>query len=686
MRVSLNWIREIVPVDADTASIAHRLTMAGLEIEGIETAGDDSILEVNVTPNRPDCLSVIGIAREVAAAFRTGLRLPECVLPESTPPSDISVEISDPDLCNRYTGRSVWGVSVKGSPQWMKTRLEASGIRSINAVVDITNYVLLETGHPLHAFDADRLADRKIVVARAGNERSVRTLDEAERTLSSDMLLIRDGKHPVAIAGVMGGLGSSVDENTKNVFIESAHFQPPSIRRTSKLLGLKTESSYRFERGTDIVGLEYALNRAAQLMHEICGGTIGSLVDAYPVPYVPWTIVVPYDRVNSILGTSLSADEIAGILRALEIRVTQQPDHCLASPPSFRSDLQETIDIIEEIARCHGYDHIPVTLPVAALPEKMPGGRHIFFRKLRNACRAAGMNEVINYSFMDPADLDLLGIAPQDSSRRTVQIRNPLRQEECLMRTTLVPGLLRNLLFNLSRQCRDIRLFETGRVFINEEEQLPAEGMRCAGVFYRERGRDLWQEQVPAFYAVKGMLEALFDELKIGGILFARSEDPFLHSGKSADIFLGNSRVGSFGELSPDVVHRLALKLLKPEIIVFEMNADLMLSLHNEASRYAPIPKYPTIERDIAMIVDEAVAAGDILAQVRSYDSDVIEQAEIFDHFRGGSIPAGKKSLGLRVVYRSSKGTLTDAEVESVHGGLVASLLKSFDATLRGTA
>ena len=312
MRASLEWIKDFAEVEAPASEVAARLTMAGLEIEGMETIDGDTVMEVNVTPNRPDCLNILGIAREVATAFGLPLKKPPFAIDAGVSKGDISIEIKAPDLCSRYSGRMITGVKVGESPEWIRKRLERCGIRAINNVVDVTNYVLLELGHPLHGFDADRISGNRIRVDRAGQERVIRTLDGVERKVSSDTLLIWDGREPVAIAGIMGGEGSAVDENTKNVFLESAYFDPSSIRRSSKALGLKSESSYRFERGTDIEFLEAALNRAALLIRETAGGTIHEIVDVYPGKFVPSKIEVKYDKVNALLGTAISKEEMLG--------------------------------------------------------------------------------------------------------------------------------------------------------------------------------------------------------------------------------------------------------------------------------------------------------------------------------------------------------------------------------------
>lgn len=684
MQVSLDWIKDFVDIKTAPEEVAHRLTMAGLEIEGMESDDGDVIMEVNVTPNRPDCLSILGIAREVAAVFDLPLRTRGVVISGTKNPSDIQVEIDDPELCGRYTGRSITGVDIKDSPEWMKKRLGKCGIRSINNVVDITNYVLLEFGHPLHAFDADKIQKKKIRVARAGENRKIVTLDGIERTLQEDTLLIWDGKGPVAVAGIMGGEGSSVDERTKNVFLESAYFIPSSIRKSSKMLGLKSESSYRFERGTDILFLESALNRATLLIQELAGGTISEIVDAYPLKFEQPEISVLYRKVNFLLGTELENERILKILSRIGIKTEDMGDSFIAFPPAFRGDIKDPVDIVEEVARCHGYENIPVRVPKTVLPDGILNMKERTLHEIREAIRKSGFNEVINFSFMNSADLDMLSIPENDERRKHIGLMNPLRQEECLMRTTLVPSLINNFLYNLSRDVRDIRFFELARIFIDTGKQLPSEGLRLGGILYQEDLPALWKENVPAFFFVKGALQALFDEMKIIGCSFSPSEQVFLHKGKSADITAGEKNIGFMGELGPNIIERLGLKVHKPEIVVFELDLDMILSLIPERMVFYQIPKYPFIQRDIALIIDKDITSAEVMDVIHDYRSEFIEKVELFDYYKGKNIPQDKKSLAFRIIYRSKDRTLTDSEVEAIHSSLAGYIKKKTGGEIRG--
>ncbi|GAB4484364.1 MAG: phenylalanine--tRNA ligase subunit beta [Thermodesulfovibrionales bacterium] len=687
MRVSLDWIKDFAAVDAPAQEIAHRLTMAGLEIEGMESAGSDVLMEVNVTPNRPDCLSIIGIAREVSALYGVPLKIPAHAL-RSERPSDVTVRIADPALCGRYAGRSVFGVKVGDSPEWMRQRLEKCGIRSINNIVDVTNYVMLEYGQPLHAFDADLLGGRAIRVAAAGERLRMRTLDGGEREIPAETLLIWDDREPVAIAGIMGGEGSSVSERTANVFLESAHFNPASIRKSSKILGLRSESSYRFERGTDIEFLRAALDRAAGLLQDIAGGTVGEAVDAYPVPYAAREITVPYRTVNALLGTDVAPGQMREILERISIRTEDRGATLAAFPPAFRGDLTSGVDLIEEVARCYGYDRIPARRPRTEISDGILNSRERLLRNVKEAMRRAGFSEVINFSFMNSAELDLLSIgdSAQDDRRRHIMLLNPLRREECLMRTTLVPALLRNFVYNVSRGVRNLRIFECSRVFVAKGGQLPSEQLRLGGVLSIDPSPAIWKETAPPFYVAKGALESLFDELRLPQRAWRETKEPFLHPGKSADILADGVKLGYVGELGPETVERLGLKMNRPQVIVFEIDMDAVLAAAVSRIVYRPLPKFPAIERDVALVIDERITAEQVLGVIAEYRSDLVERFSIFDHFQGKSLPQGMKSIGVRLVYRRPDRTLTDEEVEPVHTAIVRHALEKTGGTVRGVS
>lgn len=683
MRLSYQWLKEFVEFDLTLDEACHRLTMVGLEIEGVEQVGTDHALEVNVTPNRADCLSVLGIAREMAAITAKPLVMPKVALKE-TADTTFKLEILDPALCRRYAGRVIRGVTIADSPQWMKDRLELSGIRSINNIVDITNYVLLELGHPLHAFDLHTLADATIRVGVAGPERTIKTLDGSDRPLPADALLIWDGKRPVAVAGVMGGAETEVSSSTKDVFLESAHFKPESIRRTSKALGLKTEAAYRFERGTDIEMLAVALDRAAYLMQELAGGKVERTVDAYPAPYKASTISTTFSFINKYLGAEIPKDEVVALLERLQFSPTHTDQSVTITIPPHRTDMFIEADIVEEVARLRGYGSIPTVLPKFEITPSPKVPRRRLVESLGHALRQRGFHEAINYSFMDITHLDLLSIAQDDPRRRAVPIKNPLRSEDGHMRTALTPSLLTNFVYNFSRGIKDVRLYEAAVVFERTDAQLPTERWRIGALSFMEPMPMLYPDATEGFYKIKGDVEALLELLKLqSAATFSPTEEPFMHPGKAADIFVNGTRVGYVGAVSPAVIEKLDIKT-KALPYVFELDIEALLALSTAKITYAPIPKYPPVERDISLLAPAALTAEQVTKSLKSYPSEIIEEVGVFDAYQGKNIPQGMRSLAFRVRYRSIEKTLTDDEVDAVHAALVEHVSKSTGAQVRG--
>ncbi|HWR90292.1 MAG TPA: phenylalanine--tRNA ligase subunit beta, partial [Dissulfurispiraceae bacterium] len=473
-----------------------------------------------------------------------------------------------------------------------------------------------------------------------------------------------------------------------DVFIESAHFDPASIRRTSKALGLRTESSYRFERGTDIRLLKKALDRAALLMQQVGKGSIHGKIDIYPRRFVPVEIDVRCEKVNRILGLELGRREILRCLEGLGLEIEDLGDHCRVRPPAYRRDMKRDADVIEEVARMYGYDRIPAVLPEATLgieePDEGKHGREEVKRRIREALLMAGFTEAVNFSFMGAQDLDFLGIAQDDRRRNLIEVRNPLRMEDAYMRTTLVPALLRNLTHNLAHGNRDLKLFEMARVFFRtEENRLPIEKEHLAMLYYREKIRSLYPEQTQDFFILKGVVEAILADLRITGCTFKRSGEPFLHPGQSADILVQGEKAGFLGVLSPELVEKLDIKAQKPALLVLELDVDALVPYAMQVVQYRQIPKYPFVDRDTAIIVDTPLESAAVMQMLAAYPSDLIEDMTLFDVFQGGSIPAGKKSLAFTVRYRSPERTLTDDEVEVLHNSLVTYILEKTQGQLR---
>jgi phenylalanyl-tRNA synthetase beta chain len=649
----------------------------------------DIVFDVGITPNRADCLSMIGIAREVAAITGKKIKMPVCDIRESS--ADInqvtSVSIIDSDLCPRYTARMIKDVQVGPSPVWMKTRLEAAGLRSINNVVDVTNFVMLEMGQPLHAFDFRFLEEGRIIVRKSRPGEEFISLDGKSRKLSADTLLICDGVKPVAIGGIMGGLNSEVKDDTQVVFLESAYFNPASIRRSARRLSMPTDAAFRFERGIDPEGVVRALDRAAKLIAELSGGSVyKNYIDEYPLK-VSSTKDIPLklDRINSIIGTSIKGKDVLRILRSIGMLVTEiTRGKYLVTPPSFRVDITREIDLIEEVARLYGYDQVPTTLPDISITDMPAILRLDLEEAIRQILTGTGYTEVINYSFISPASADYLGLKENDERRLMVHISNPLVEDQSVMRTTMVYGLLDTLRKNINNECVDLKLFEMGRIFLSRGEgQLPEERNVLAGLLSGVISEDFWSAKLKAdFYDLKGCIENIFYDLKLRNCHFrSGNSEPFLHPGKSCNIYLNGISVGYAGELHPDVIEKMDLR---NKAYVFEINLDIMADHVFKGVIYKEISKYPAVTRDVAFVIPADIATDYMLDIVLQQKEDLLENVGIFDIYAGKGLPDGLKSLGLRFSYRATDRTLTDTEINNIHEKIVRNTVQLTGAKIRG--
>jgi phenylalanyl-tRNA synthetase beta chain len=648
----------------------------------------DTIFEIGLTPNRADCLSVIGIAREIAAKLGKKLNFPSHAVPEegTSVEKAASVRVEDPDLCPRYTARYVAGCTIAPSPAWMVSRLKAVGIRSINNVVDITNYVLMEYGHPLHAFDHSLLAGGAIIVRRAVEGERFNTLDGQERILSSSDLTIRDTEKVVALAGIMGGENSEIRETTSDILIESACFVPAAIRRTSKRLGMHTESSHRFERGTDISILPHALDRAASLMAELAGGKVApDRIDVYPDPVQPRTIPVRLDRIAQILGIQLSCEKITEIFRSLEFSVElREPRILHVTVPTFRVDIEREIDLIEEVARMNGYDKIPATMPLVHTFSERPSRHQMLEKKLRDLLVSQGLSEVITYSFIHPDAFGRILLGEMDPRRNVVSILNPLTEEQSVMRTTLLPGLLETAARNISFRLMSPHLFEMRRIYLADADaDLPVEPVYAAGILSGARDPEGWhrtRESVD-FYDVKGVVENILDTFAIKEASFEACDiETFYHPGKSCTVLCKQEKLGSFGELHPTVLENFGIEI---PVYYFELNFEKLASLGSEVTSVTAPPRFPDTSRDIAMLVGEDMVTGTVLDCIRGNRIKEMENVELFDLYTGSGIPEGQKSIAVRIRYRSQERTLTDEEVNLLHQRVLDNLLKKLNITIR---
>jgi phenylalanyl-tRNA synthetase beta chain len=645
MKASINWLKEFVNFSQEPEKVADVLTMAGLEVEGMEKSEDDVILDISITPNRPDCLSIMGIAREISAILKRPFRYETATIFDEEGVRPL-IEVKDGDLCARYSSRIIRGVEVRPSPEWVTKRLESHGFRTSNTIVDITNYVLLETGQPLHAFDLDKLDGGNIVVKKAGSSNKITTLDDVKRELQEDMLLIWDARKPVAIAGVMGGINSEVRESTVNVLLESAFFDPRSIRRTSRALNITTEASYRFERETDIKFTATALDRAVKLITDNAGGRATRITDMYSRPFVPRRISVGVDKINRVIGVDVEPSQIQKILNGLEIenvieKETEGPGkgRVAVTPPSFRQDIHTDIDVVEEIARLLGYDNIPATLPMVAMRPVHKNTVWSHLRAVRNSMRNSGYSEAINYSFINPESLDALGLPPDDRRRELMGIRNPLKKEEQALRTTLVPALLENVRLNVNRGAGSIRLFEISRTFLHNGQKLPDEVMNLAAVYVKDDRTFVWQSRHDGFFDLKGVVENLFLELGIKKYKFNQSKtarETYLHPGKSCDISLDNQIIGIIGAVHPEVNQRFDIN---SEILLLELDIEKVFSFLPSGVTFSPLPKYPFVERDLAIVLSSDISVAAAEETILSVASDIIESIHLFDIYVGKPIP-----------------------------------------------
>ncbi len=646
----------------------------------------DTAYEIAVMPNRPDVASVIGIAREVGAILDKPVKNIEPKLTESGKDAGewSSVEILDYDLCPRYAAKIITDVIIKPSPTWMVTRLERCGVRAINNLVDITNYVLLETGHPLHAFDYEKLAEKRIVVRRAKDTETLITLDGETRNLTSQMLVIADAKKAVALAGIMGGANTEVDEKTRTVLLESAYFKPPNIRRTSKTLGLQSEASYRFERGADPTIQVKAADRVCELISSTDGGTVQKgVIDNKKKEFAPKPVKVRVSRTNKVLGTRLSASEIESIFRRLNFPIAaKNDDGFVIVPPSYRVDLEREIDLIEEVARVYGYDNIPTPVSVTKVlsHEESPVTR--IENLTKESFTSFGFYEVINCNLISRKSLERTSSYLSLEEEQILEVLNPVSVEHSIIRPTLIPGMLETIQTNINHNQCDLRLFELGHAHIETGANFPIERLLLTYALSGKKELESWNSKPGEvdFYDLKGVLEEFLEIIGAENAEFKTVENELFVEGCTAEILLNGERVGILGEIHPRVLKQFDID---QQVFLGELDIDEMRENAGRIRSFKPLSVFPSTSRDIAIILDNHVTFDIIRGIIIGLRIPILERIKLFDVYRGEQVGKGKKSMAFSLQFRSRERTLRDSEVDRFFQRIKTELIEKVNCTVR---
>ena len=678
MNISYNWLKDLIEIDLSPDELAKKLTGVGLAVEGIHAHGDDFVLDIDLTSNRPDCLSHLGVAREIAVIQNSKLKIHSNGDQNSLAESQTLVSIDAPDLCSRFTARIIRNVKIAPSPKWLVDRLEAIGERSINNVADITNYVMHEFGQPMHSFDLDRLTEKKIIVRRAKKGETITTLDEVERKLDDSILAICDAERPVAVAGIMGGLESSITENTVNVLLEVAFFNRSNIRATSRKLNLATEASYRFERGVDIENLIRASNRATELICDLAGGEAGEFVDLYLTKFTPNEIESKdiSAAVTRLTGLSVAMAECLRILNALGIATAEKSTIFIS--PSWRHDLSIEEDLVEEVARHIGYENIATELPPAFhAGEYQPTAERE--QLLRRQLVNIGFNEALSYSFIDTR-FDYVfetvpGLIDEKADEKYVTLQDSVIEGSVRMRPSILPGLLDAVRLNFNHQRHDVKMFEMGKIFAStsSEEPLPNELDAMALVV---TGGEIYQDRaMPSreldFYDAKGAVEASLTTLGVSDVKFVAAEIKHLRAGQAASIHINEITVGFLGRLSDEIA---ASYKFKQPVFVAEINLGAVLELPVDTSRYQQLSKFPSITRDVSFVAKRNISFGEIVDAIEQENFELCRNIGFVDVYEGKGMAEDERSITVRLEYRSDERTLVEAEVENLHQRILATI------------
>lgn len=680
MKISYNWLKEYVDVKMAPEKLAETLTMAGLSVEGVSARQGDHILEIEITANRPDWLSVIGVAREVAALTGEKLKVPACpkIRASSAAGTAVKVSVEDRKMCSLYTARAVYDVNIAPSPDWLKSRVEAMGLRSVNNVVDITNFCLFETGEPMHAFDLDKIPGQNVIVRKARKGEEIVTIDGVKRTLDETMLVIADRDKPVAIAGVMGAVNTEVTFSTKNILLEAAYFDPISIRRTARKLGISTDSSYRFERRVDIGRVSASSDRAADLIIKTAGGKAGGFKEVGSSAAKSGIVELRFKRLDGLLGAGIPPAKVKKITTSLGMKARSVSSAAIKlEPPSFRHDIKNEVDVIEEVARVYGYGNIPSTLaripgqPVRMEPEMA------MVRKVSSILAGLGAYEIMTYSLLNKKTIAASGIGTEG----VADIKNPLTSEQESMRPSLIPGMLGAMLWNINRKSRDLKLFELGNVYMKD----PSGGFTerrslCVGIAGQAFGSWTGSSRDSGFFELKGIAEALLEGLGVKGASFERAKHAAFSSFSCARIDIALRPAGFMGEVASGVLKNFDIK---EKAYLLEADAEALFGSAACGRRFSELPKYPSVFRDISIVASRDTRNADIVEVIRSAAGAILKEARLVDSYKGKQIPEDKISLTYRLEYRDPARTLEDKDVAEAHAAVLKDLDGKLGAKLR---
>lgn len=678
MKISYEWLREYVDTKMRAENLALKLTMAGHEVAAISKKASDFIFDMEITANRPDCLSHLGIAREAAALTKKRLKLPKPKLKKSRlKQRPFKVKIEDGVCCPRYTCRVLNNVKVGPSPKWLAKRIESVGLRPINNVVDVTNFVMLETGQPLHAFDLDKLPAPEVVIRNAGNHESLITLDGVKRQLSSGMLLIASGDRPLAIAGVIGGKETEVTDTTRNILLESAYFEPVSVRRTASCLALSTDSSYRFERGVDPAGVLFASDRAASLICDLAKAEPAGITDAGIRPKQPSDIMLIPEYVNRLLGTTLSSYQIKDTLKELGYKV-KGASTLKVSAPTYRADTTRPADLVEEVARIYGYGNIaPSPLQTVITDEEPESAETAKKRQMaKETLVSSGYNEILTYSLINRDALKSSALTSEDF----IAIKNPLSKEQAIMRPSLLPGMLKAVSYNISRQVYDIRLFELSNIYFKQQAGFNEEESLVISQYARPGKGPEDNSAETGLLRLTGTLSVLAESLGIQGLRFEETSHPLFEAAEAIAVLADNMMLGTAGAVNEKALSTFDIK---GSLFIAEITFNVLAKLSTLNRYYKPLPRFPYSYRDISFAVDSSVRYAQLRDFIKRNAGPDLESIKLLSEYRGGQIEKGCRGLAIRMIFRSREKTLTEEEIDRINTSIREGIKRSFNAVLR---